>query len=162
MADEIGAATTVYLVVYVASAIAFLMWQYRVSQNLRRIGVYGQRFSPTWAIVWWFIPIMHLFRPYQVMSEIWRGSTATVQEAWNNAPVPALLGVWWILNLIGWFLGMMGWVLTDDFDLPTRASTLADMLSIVALVCDGIILVYLVNQITDRQEEEALYIAGDD
>lgn len=161
-ADEIGGAAAAYLVVYVASAIAFLMWQHRVSTNLRRIGVHGQRFSPTWAIVWWFVPIMHLFRPYQVMSEIWRGSTATIQETWNNAPVPGVLGVWWGLHLIGGFFGIFGWVLTDDFDLPTRASTIADMLSIVALVCDGIILIYFINRITDRQEEKALYITGND
>ena len=96
------------------------------------------------------------------MSEIWRGSTATIQETWNNAPVPGVLGVWWGLHLIGGFFGIFGWVLTDDFDLPTRASTIADMLSIVALVCDGIILIYFINRITDRQEEKALYITGND
>jgi hypothetical protein len=58
-----------------ATAIAFLMWIHRVSKNLYPLGAVGQRFSPGWAVGWWFVPVMFFFRPYQVMGEIWRGSS---------------------------------------------------------------------------------------
>ncbi len=58
----------------IATATAFLLWVHRASKNLVSLGAHGQRFSPAWAVGWWFVPIMMLFRPYQVMAEIWRGS----------------------------------------------------------------------------------------
>ena len=39
------------------TAIALLMWVYRASKNLEPLGVQGQRFSPAWAVGWWFVPI---------------------------------------------------------------------------------------------------------
>ena len=35
------------------------------------------------------------------------------------------------------------------------------MLSSLLLIFDGVIICYIVNQITSRQEEKALYISGD-
>ena len=52
---DVGTAADLLLFTYVASAIAFLVWQYRVSRNLPRISAYGQQFSPTWAVIWWIV-----------------------------------------------------------------------------------------------------------
>ena len=64
--NQFGAAVFYFLAV-LAAAIAFLMWIFRASQNLPRLGAVGQRFSPRWAVGWWFVPIMLLFRPYQAI-----------------------------------------------------------------------------------------------
>ena len=104
---------------------------------------------------------MHLFRPYQVMSEIWRCSTATIEQSWHHAPVPPLLGVWWALHLIGSFLSVLGWALQDDYITPVKSATVVGMLSSLLLIFDGVIICYIVNQITSRQEEKTLYISGD-
>ena len=53
----------------IATATAFLLWVHRASKNLVSLGAHGQRFSPAWAVGWWFVPIMSFFRPYQVMAE---------------------------------------------------------------------------------------------
>jgi hypothetical protein len=57
-----------------AAIAAFCFWIYRASRNLRSLGVEKQRFSPAWAVGWWFVPIMFWFRPYQVAAEIWKSS----------------------------------------------------------------------------------------
>lgn len=62
------------LMVFVATAVAFLMWEYRASKNLALLGANEQRFSPGWAMGWWFVPIFWVFRPYQVIKEIYLSS----------------------------------------------------------------------------------------
>ena len=92
--EDVAGVAILFLIVYVASAVAFLMWQFRVSGNIRRFGMPSQQFSPGWGVVTWFVPIVNLFLPYQVMAELWRGSNATTREAWNKSTVPVALGVW--------------------------------------------------------------------
>ena len=83
----------------IATATAFLLWVHRASKNLVSLEAHGQRFSPAWAVGWWFVPIMMLFRPYQVMAEIWRGSRPDALLGagyeWRARPVSPLLAWWW-------------------------------------------------------------------
>lgn len=53
---------------------AFLTWAYRAQRNLPALGVSRPRFTPGWAIAWYFVPILSLIRPFQVMSETFAGS----------------------------------------------------------------------------------------
>ena len=55
----------------VGCAVLFLMWKHKASKNLAPLGVSNQRFSPRWAVAYYFIPILGLFRPYQAMKEIY-------------------------------------------------------------------------------------------
>ncbi len=88
--------------VYLAGAIVFLFWLYRVSANLPALGVQDMRWSPGWAVGWWFIPVMNIFRPYQVVKEIWLASSADAQPgAWRDGPVSSILGLWWLVFLAG-------------------------------------------------------------
>ena len=156
VAEDVAGVATLFLFVYVASAVAFLMWQFRVSGNIRRFGMPSQRFSPGWGVVTWFVPIINLFLPYQVMAEIWRGSNATTREAWNKSTVPFALGVWWGLHLLSSVLPLIGLRMQDGFP-PSRGSILLDMIGATATVVGGGILIYLVKKITDRQEDRAHY-----
>ncbi len=90
--------------VIVAGMVAFLVWLHRVRANLPALGIADARWSPGWAVGWWFVPIMNLFRPFQVVKEIWQASGREVHPgSWRNAPTPDLLGWWWGLFLIGSF-----------------------------------------------------------
>ena len=154
--EDVAGVATLFLVAYVASAVAFLMWQFRVSGNLLRFGASNQRFSSGWGVVTWFIPIVNFFLPYQVLAEIWRGSTATEQESWDKSPVPAVLGVWWGLHLVGSLLSLIAMRLQDGFP-PSRESIVLDMIGTTATIVGGGILIYLVKKISDRQEDRAHY-----
>ena len=59
------------LIAYLVCVVLFLMWKHRASKNLAPLGVSNQRFSPRWAVAYYFIPILNLFRPYQAMEEIY-------------------------------------------------------------------------------------------
>lgn len=87
------------------TAIVFLMWLHRAYANLGEVGTRVTRFTPGWAVGFWFIPILNVFRPYQVVSETWRRSE------WLNAPgistekSPAVVGWWWLSFLVSGTLG---------------------------------------------------------
>lgn len=84
--------------------VFFLMWMHRAHKNLPALNCRGLAYSPGWAVGYWFIPILNLFRPYQVMCEIQKGSDPSVDarngSSWQWVPVLSLLGWWWAAWLI--------------------------------------------------------------
>ena len=79
------------------SGIVFLRWVYRAYKNIQGFGAEGLRFSPGWAVGYYFIPFLSLIRPAQVMSEIWRVSQDP--QNWMRRRGSWLVGTWWALFL---------------------------------------------------------------
>jgi Domain of unknown function (DUF4328) len=82
----------------IVTGITFLKWIYRAYKNIQGFGAEGLRFSPGWAVGYYFIPILSLIRPVQVMSEIWRASDDP--RNWSRRPGSWLIVSWWTLFLI--------------------------------------------------------------
>ncbi|MDE0511474.1 MAG: DUF4328 domain-containing protein [Gammaproteobacteria bacterium] len=57
------------------------------------IQVSGIKFTPSWSVSWYFIPIANLWKPYQAIKEIWR--TSVIPYNWSSQPVSSLLSWWW-------------------------------------------------------------------
>lgn len=89
------------LIVGLVALLVFLRWVYCTAVNLRTLGVEGLRFSPGWAVGWFFVPIMNLFRPYQAMSEIARASDTDDSDSRGRATL--WVTTWWVVSL-GWGL----------------------------------------------------------
>jgi hypothetical protein len=70
----------------IITGITFLRWIYRSNNNLRALSGESMTFTPGWSVGWYFIPIANLWKPYQVMNEIWKVSHK------NNATGHAVLG----------------------------------------------------------------------
>jgi hypothetical protein len=81
-----------------ATNIIFLIWVFRANKNCRKLGAAGMRFTPGWAVGDWFLPLFNFFRPYQIMSEIWRASHSP--SDWKTQPGSLLVRVWWFLFLV--------------------------------------------------------------
>jgi len=96
---EVGIMALLQFVVLLGMGACFLVWTFRLNKNLRALGVSGLRNAPAWAVAYFFIPILSLYRPYQVFREIWQasdpGPAARTGQAWQNGKSPALLGFWW-------------------------------------------------------------------
>lgn len=131
-----------YTLVLLAGIIAFLVWLYRVRSNLPALGIQDARWSPGWAVGWWFVPIMSLFRPYQLVKEVWQASGPEARPvAWRYTQVPALLGWWWALFLIGSFAGNIAFRMTmrgpetiDGYISNTMAYTVSAVIWVVATI----------------------------
>jgi len=100
---------TIYLVMFIVTAIAFCVWIHRAHKNLPSLGAEGLKYSPGWAVGGFFVPILSLFRPYQVTKEIWKASDPTVDVndglAWQNAETSPIIILWWVMFLVSGYIG---------------------------------------------------------
>ena len=76
------------------SGLVFLCWLYRAACNARALGARGMQVSPAWAVSGFFVPIIHLFLPYQAVKEIW------VNGPVDSEPDSIWLRIWWF-GLLG-------------------------------------------------------------
>ncbi|RYE37497.1 MAG: DUF4328 domain-containing protein, partial [Sphingobacteriales bacterium] len=100
----------VYLIVFIISAITFIQWFRRAYFNLHQ-RVPHLTHPEGWAAGSWFVPIMNLFRPFQIMKELFNETKTLLQRlqfGTGDFPSTRFLGIWWTLwiinNLIGQFV----------------------------------------------------------
>ena len=78
-----------------------LLWIYQTTKlsytyNLKRL-----RISPVWSVVWFFIPIANFYKPYQILSQIYKSSLSVDdRKEWAEIKIPLLMKLfiplWWI------------------------------------------------------------------
>jgi len=91
---------------FVATAVMWLLWSYRAYSNLGLMGTGRTDYRPRWAVGYWFLPLLNLFRPYQITKELWQRSEAGNASEWvRDMGTPALLGWWWLAWLLSSILG---------------------------------------------------------
>jgi hypothetical protein len=90
------------LVTLVLAYIVAGFWIYNAACNVRALGARGLQITPGWAVGWYAVPVASLFRPFQAMAEIYRGSVAPV--GWAQVKTPLLLRLWWA----AWLLAGIG------------------------------------------------------
>jgi hypothetical protein len=106
---------------YVGIVISFLLWFHRAYRNLPALGAIGLKYSPAWAVGAFFVPLLNLVRPFQIMREIWQVSTATagrwVNVNWEAGSLPPVLigwwGTWWGYIMFGRMAGQLSQSGTD-------------------------------------------------
>ena len=87
---------TLNLLALACTAVLWLVWLYRAYTNLVFVGSKRVRFSPTWAVGYWFIPLVNVVRAYQVMKDLWlRSDSRNDRDGYDDLPAPALLRGWW-------------------------------------------------------------------
>jgi Domain of unknown function (DUF4328) len=125
---------------YGAAGIAILMWIYRANWNARQLGASDMRFTPGWAVAWFFIPFLNLWKPYQAMREIWMASASPAN--WHAQPVSLLLHAWWFLWVGSALLSQL------SFRLYLKAQTI-----------DAFITANMVTMIADAAEIKTAIVA---
>lgn len=148
--------STVQLVCMGLTALAFLLWLYRVRVNVRALGMRKLRYRREWTLLSFLVPILNLLRPYQVVREIWQASDPGTGDpvSWKTARTPRLLAYWWLLLLAYLGLEILAWAIFD------RAAPLATRRVVygVGLVADvsaavsASLAYFVVSGITDAQE----------
>lgn len=86
------------MVVFLSTAVFFLMWVYRVNKNARALGADWMTFTPGWSVGWFFIPFANLWKPYQAMKEIWQASFSPTRQ--DESVSVSILSAWWTLWLL--------------------------------------------------------------
>lgn len=86
-----------------ASGLAFVLWLFQARVNVRALGMRRLDYTRSWTWLAFLLPVVNLFRPYQVVREIWQASNPINLDAfnWKSLPVSRLLLVWWA-SFVGW------------------------------------------------------------
>lgn len=81
--------------------ITFMVWVFKSYRNARLISAEATT-SPAMAVVYYYIPFLSLYKPYQNMQEVWKicGSPTDWRAQKNSSVVIA----WWSLFLVSAFV----------------------------------------------------------
>jgi len=124
----------VSLLLFIISAITFISWLKRAYYNLQQKKSLLLSYTPGWVIGVWFVPIVNLYRPYQIVKELYLETIELLDE--NNLGTDLklstkYLGAWWTLWILSGIIGQF--VLKNSTNADTVSeltfSTLASMLS---------------------------------
>ncbi len=118
------------------------------------MGAMGLQATPGWAVGWFFIPIMNLWKPYQAMCDLWRASSEP--KNWNGVERGSILPVWWALWLLSGALSNGSFKLSlkaETFD-QLRLASMVTLLSDLATIPSLLIAYVLVSQITGLQARQ--------
>lgn len=145
---------------WVICAVVFVVWTHRTYRNLGPLGATGLRFRSGWAIGAWFVPVLAIWRPKQILGDTWRASDRDLppgasRRDWGSRRTPALMAAWWVL----WVAGALAERLTFQIGDQTLASARATLAIRVAgglcLAAAAVLGVWVVSMITRRQRERA-------
>jgi hypothetical protein len=161
---------------FLVSTALFLAWFRRAYTNLAPLGARRLRYGRWWAVGAWVLPVFSLFRPKQLLNDIWRASDpdlpADIGDRWRHRPVAPLLGWWWMAFLASILvrsvtteavhaaaqvmtLGLLPSQL-DRFQASADVQVLAELLTVLA----GLLALGVVRRTTLRQEQRAAHLAG--
>lgn len=76
----------------------FLVWQVRVRRSADYAEI-RQRRTRGWVIGSWFTPVVNLWFPYQIVTDIWKGTVPDDRQAggWSQ-----LVRLWWACWILAW------------------------------------------------------------
>jgi len=140
------------------TAVFFLIWIHRAHKNLKVFGAAELKYSPGWAVGGFFVPMLNIFRPYQVIGEIWKASASGARRGdgtnWKLESIPPYFGLWWGLWLLSAILDffsafmILGGGLNNAQLVASRYRLVYDVVSITCAV----LAIVVVFRITARQE----------
>lgn len=79
---------------WIATFVVWILWQFRAQRAVRKLSsVTRFRFTPGWAIGWWFIPIASFWMPFKAVGELWKASES--RPDWPDIPTWSVIGWWW-------------------------------------------------------------------
>lgn len=149
--------TVAYWAIIILAIVFFIMWFRRAYYNVRQLPWHNARYTDGWAAGSWFVPIINLWWPYQIMVDIWRGTQNFLRERLGEPQSTSIIGWWWALYLIWRFtINIAGTVSSeaneiDSLITATRFKIFSDLITIPA-----ILLAMRVVQRTSSFERELL------
>ncbi|WP_344445303.1 DUF4328 domain-containing protein [Kitasatospora nipponensis] len=110
---------TISILTTVATAVAFIVWFYRVRQNADLLAPNGHRLGRGWTIGAWFTPFVALWFPWQLMADCWQASAPLDADGRRRTLSQKVLVLWWS-TWIGWLiLGRIAGAMLKSVDMST-------------------------------------------
>lgn len=165
----------IYLAVFIISGITFIRWFRRAYYNLH-LKAESLSFTEGWAAGCWFVPIICLYRPNQIMKELYLETQSLLSQKNENYAqnlTTHSIGWWWALWIISSLLGQfifrysLNAETIEELTTTTIASIIASIIGIpLAIITVKVIKDYseiepLLYELKDEEEEEKIIPATD-
>lgn len=82
------------VVMFLASAIMTMIMLKRMADNGAKLQPDLAKYNSMWVIFGWFVPLMNLFRPYQMIKQIWSTIDPRTSRTFSST-LPTSVTVWW-------------------------------------------------------------------
>ncbi|MGZ4074372.1 MAG: DUF4328 domain-containing protein [Bacteroidia bacterium] len=136
----------------ITSSILFLVWIYRAYENLYSLKINHLSCTPGWAVGYWFVPVISLFKPYVIVKEIWDETQAYVlpQAEKKNIAKGYIIGLWWTLYLLSIFSSYFVVLFFGDKTSIDGliAGTIALIVSNIFLIVVKVVTLVMINKIS--------------
>lgn len=150
-----GIIGVIYMVAFITSAVIFIRWFRRAYFNLH-ILTNGLLHKEGWAAGAWFVPIVNLFMPYQIMKELYVESNKVLvaQEQPQRLKV-ANVGWWWTFWIASNIAGQVIFRVSKSAETLEELSN-ASIISIISNIVGIVLALIAVKIISDYAKIEPL------
>jgi hypothetical protein len=137
--------SAVYILMFIGSGILVLRWIWRANKNLHALSSVPLEYTPGWAVGWYFVPFASLWKPFQVMREIWQVSLGVAGSG--------LLPLWWTCWILSNIAGNVTFQLASSRDIGMlMASSVADIVHGVCNLGAAVVLIQTVARVSEAQQ----------
>lgn len=155
------------LILVIVTGIITLVWFYRSNKNIHAFGA-KEVSSPRMAVIWWFIPILNLWKPYKVAQQIWKASDPLMVLSngteWKKSSNSDIIKIWWLLAILSLVVSLSLQLFIPSINAQplfepryeTNPSIFDEQFQIIVPSILGIVspifFIKMIKQISDRQE----------
>ena len=125
-------------VLFLITGVMFLIWFQAAYRNLYVLRKIETTKEPSWAVWGFIIPIISLFYPYKIASEIWIGNQEYVKSVKPEFEInreTILIGWWWAFYLVSNLLSNFLFRMSDNFSSLTQSKIflVSDMIDLIGI-----------------------------
>lgn len=148
---------------YITSVVIFLRWFRRAYGNLHRLDKTRLKHKESMAVWSWAIPIISLYRPVQIMNEIWVETQNQIKKFDSSYIIKRgglIITLWWTLFVLSNFVGR--YVLKTVFKQDTIEQVIerskATLISDIMQVPEALLVILIVYKLSKMESRLAYEI----
>lgn len=150
----------IYAIAFLISGITFIQWFRRAYFNLH-LRVDNLKFGEGWAAGSWFTPIISIYRPFQIMKELYEKTNELLlsregEEGSKTNYSNFTLAIWWTLWLIDNYFGQIIFraSLNDNTNQLNITSIMSMIESLIGVIL-GLITIKIIRDYSMMEEKLA-------
>jgi len=145
---------SLFLIFYIVSAVTFIQWFRRAYFNLHT-RVKGLSNAEGWAAGAWFVPVISLFKPYQIMKEMNEKTDELILEnglnTEHNSNPSNSIALWWALWIVTNVIAQISFRLPSETLEQLITSTTLDVYSILVDIPLAIITIKVIKDYSQKE-----------
>lgn len=137
------------ILVLLVTIVFFCIWIYAAMKNVHVLHQ-DVKYTPGWAVGWYFIPLANVIMPYYVMKEMWNKLFSNDENKRSM-----LIVVWWASYVTSNFIAnRLLFSGSEEIVETFRKDAITIIFSEAALIIAGLCLIKIISSITKKQDAD--------